>query len=50
MLVFLPDDVVPEIWLDQWFTHLEAVLQLAPRDTPLLDGAPVPLASLPSTG
>jgi len=50
MLVFLPDDVVAEVWLDQWFTHLEAVLQLAPRGATLLDGAGRPLASPPATG
>jgi len=50
MLVFLPDGVVPEIWLDQWFTHLEAVLQLAGGDAPFLDGPRRPLASPPSTG
>jgi hypothetical protein len=52
MLVFLPDpdDVVPGIWLDQWFTHLEAVLQQAPQGAPFLDGPPVPLASPLLTG
>jgi hypothetical protein len=50
MLVFLPDGVVAEIWLDQWFTHLEAVLQLATGGAPLLDGAARPLPRRPRPG